>query len=129
MTVPVIVGSELPVVIVWTPAPAIAKLIVSEPALALASWIAARRVQLPLESAQIPLPGLASPVSPLELTVRVSADADRTTAGVTDPERRTTRSLTPSSFNRIGSTATGSPETSSAAEEEKRWADGEPAPP
>src|SRR5438094_7321545 len=52
----------------------ILKLIVSAPASALASSIAARSVQTAPAVAQTPLPGVASPASPVELTVKAAAD-------------------------------------------------------
>src|SRR6185369_10663385 len=56
--------------------PVTEKLIVSSPAKAFASCNAARRVQSPPASAQIPLPGTASGVSARELTVKVAAARD-----------------------------------------------------
>jgi hypothetical protein len=56
---------------VWTPAPAMLKAMVSVPAAALASMMAARRVQLPVPSSQVSSPGLLSAPSPVEFTVKV----------------------------------------------------------
>ena len=58
---------------VCAPAPGIPKLIVSAPARSLVSSIAARKVQLPAPSSQLPSPGLSSTVSSTELTTKVAA--------------------------------------------------------
>src|SRR6266404_5871390 len=53
-------------------------MIVSAPAWALASWIAARRVQVPPAVAQLPSPGVASTASIVSLIVNVVAAAGAT---------------------------------------------------
>src|SRR5262245_35940363 len=68
------VGSADPTEIRCTPLP-IEKLIVSAPAVALASWIAALSVQTPADVAQSPLPGAASEESAALLTVNVALTA------------------------------------------------------
>jgi hypothetical protein len=54
---------------------AVPMVMVSCPARALASSMAARNVQTPPEVAQTPLPGLASLASPLLLTVKAAVGA------------------------------------------------------
>jgi hypothetical protein len=58
----------------WKPEGEMLKLIVSAPANAFASSIAARRVQTAPAVAQTPLPGVASGSSAVELTVNAAAD-------------------------------------------------------
>src|SRR5262249_39618018 len=67
VTGPVTVGRADNGVMVGVAVPRL-KLIVSAPASAFASWIAARSVQEPVPSLQTPLPGEESPPSPVELT-------------------------------------------------------------
>ena len=62
-------GRNEPGVIVCTPPPPMLKLITSTPALALACSMAARSVQVPVPSLQMPSPVLLSPPSPVALTV------------------------------------------------------------
>jgi len=61
------------------------KLIVSVPGVALACWIAARRVQWPVPSSHAPSAALLSGPSPVELIVKVEAAA---AFGAKRPERR-----------------------------------------
>src|SRR5207249_2129215 len=72
-----ILGSSDDGVIVCAPPGGMLKLITSVPPSALASSIAARRVHSPLPVAvsQTQFPTLASPPSPVELTIRVPAVA------------------------------------------------------
>ena len=58
--------------------------IVSVPAKAFASWIAARRAQLPAPSSHTPSPALASVVSAVESTVKIPAAAVLTAYGGLD---------------------------------------------
>ena len=69
----VIVGRALPGLMVCGPAPAMLKLIVSVPARALASSMAARNVHTAPAVAHVPLPGFASTASPVESTMNVVA--------------------------------------------------------
>jgi hypothetical protein len=68
-------GSLLPRSMTFTPEPGISNAMVSAAALALASWMAARRVQLPAAVAQTRSPGFASGPSPTWSTVKVMGAA------------------------------------------------------
>ena len=83
-TTPVTRGSADAGAIVGVPAPS-AKVMVSAPADAFASWSAARSVHAPVPSSQTPSPADASLVSAVELTTKVAVVADGTT--VTAPSR------------------------------------------
>src|SRR5712692_8137478 len=69
--------------------------IVAQAALAFASMIAARRLQLPPLSAQVPLPGAASTVSLVVFTVKIGSPGGGVTVGVTWPACSVTRAFRP----------------------------------
>ena len=98
MTGSVIVGKADPGVKVWGPPPAILKWMLSAPAKAFASSMAARSVQLPPPSLHTPSPALLSPASPMASTVKVAAvSGDRNGPDAKSRPSRTKRPILTSS--------------------------------